>query len=326
MTAELKVIHLLGLISNRDGTQCVLVNTLTEKILPGEPETFSLFGEPLYRVPLRPETLKTHKEHYKVAVKDWQEDPDDPDKLIWLGRRTAYLGKYRESIAIYSTGIEKFPENPKMYRHRGHRFITMRLFDRAIEDFEKAAQLMIKAPDEVEPDGIPNPRGVPVSTLYFNVYYHLGLSYYLKGDFEKALESYLKCMEVSEIDDKYVATAHWTYMTLRTMDRKDEAESYLGHVRKEMDIIENHHYHSCLLMYKGEKTLEALLKEARDDGALGLVTTGYGVANWYNYNGEKDKAVKILREITALDGWAGFGYIAAESDLKRMGKTPKPRS
>jgi hypothetical protein len=89
-----------------------------------------------------------------------------------------------------------------------------------------------------------------------------------------------------------------------------------------MDIIENTHYHRCLLMYKGENTPEALMKEAREQGALGLVTTGYGVANWYRYNGDEEKSAKILREITALEGWAGFGYIAAEADLKRMGLEP----
>ena len=67
---------------------------------------------------------------------------------------------------------------------------------------------------------------------------------------------------------------------------------------------------------------EELMEKARGQGALGLVTTGYGVANWYSYNGLKEKAAEILREILSLDGWAGFGYIAAEADLKRMGLKP----
>jgi tetratricopeptide (TPR) repeat protein len=198
----------------------------------------------------------------------------------------------------------------------------MRLFRLAIDDFEKASEYMQLAPDEVEPDGIPNPRGVPVSTLYFNVWYHLGLAYYLEGDLCRALDAYRECLKVSNIDDKYVATAHWTYMTLRLLGRDDEAEELLKKVHGNMDIIENHHYHSCLMMYKGETTPENLLDEARAQGDLGLVTTGYGVANWYRYNGQNEKAVEILREITSIDGWAGFGYIAAEADLKRLGMFP----
>ena len=291
-------------------------------ILPGEPEAFSLWGDPLFRMPLRPDSLEKQARLYEEALKEWEKDPESPDKIIWLGRRTAYLGKYRDSIAVYSMGLRKHPSNPKLYRHRGHRFITIRLFERAAEDFERATKLMVNEPDEVEPDGMPNPRGVPVSSLYFNVWYHLGLSYYLMGDLEKALRAYRECLKVSEIDDKYVATAHWAYMTLRLLGRGDEAERLLEKVSLEMDIIENQNYHDCLLMYKGQTTPETLMEKARGQGTLGLVTTGYGVANWYSYTGQKDKAVGVLREILALDGWAGFGYIAAEADLKRMGLKP----
>ena len=53
-------------------------------------------------------------------------DPDDLDALIWVGRRTAYLGRYNEAIQIYSWGLMKHPESPHLYRHRGHRFISTR--------------------------------------------------------------------------------------------------------------------------------------------------------------------------------------------------------
>lgn len=295
---------------------------MTQTVLPGVPEAFSLFGRPLYTAPLLPEALEQQRQLYEKALEDWKECPEDPDRIIWLGRRTAYLGRYREALAIFSIGLEKHPGYAKLYRHRGHRFITLRLFGNAIDDFEKAAELMVSAPDEVEPDGLPNPRGTPTSTLYFNVWYHLGLSHYLAGDLRRALKAYRMCMKVSEMDEKYVATAHWTYMTLRLLGREKEAEKLLGRVEPSMDVTENTHYHSCLLMYKGLRSPEELMKEAREQGALGLVTTGYGVANWYNYNSDKEKAAGILREILALEGWAGFGYIAAEADLKRMGLMP----
>jgi tetratricopeptide (TPR) repeat protein len=294
------------------------VNNLSEK-LPGNPETFSLFGDPLYKIPLDTENLEKQKNLYDEALKEWAADPEDPDKIIWLGRRTAYLGDYREAAGIFSMGIEKHPENAKLYRHRGHRFITLRRFDLAIEDFTKAASLMITKPDETEPNGQPDPKKPPSSTLYFNVWYHLGLAYYLKNDLNNALRAYEDCLTVSKQDDKYVATAHWTYMTLRRLGRTEEADKLLHKVSKDMDIVDNTHYHGCLLMYKGEIDPETLLQEARKEGALGLVTTGYGVANWYYVNGETKKAESTLNEINSLDGWAGFGYIAAEADLKRMG-------
>jgi tetratricopeptide (TPR) repeat protein len=287
--------------------------------LPGEPETFSLMGKPLFKTPLRTDILEAQQKLYDEALKNYEKDPDDPDNIIWLGRRTAYIGDFRKSIAIYSVGIEKHPEDPRMYRHRGHRFITLRFFDQAINDFEKAAELIKGKPDEIEPDGIPNDRGVPVSSLHFNIWYHLALAYYLKVDFEKALHAYEMCMKVSEIDDKLIATAHWYYMTLRRLGRKADADKVLERITEDMDVIENYHYHKCLMMYKGKNTPEKLMEEAYELGDLGLVTIGYGVANWYQYNGDLEKAGKILGDIVSVVGWAGFGYIAAEADLHHLG-------
>jgi tetratricopeptide (TPR) repeat protein len=295
---------------------------MPKRELPGEPETFSLFGDPLFKTPLRPEIIEKQRILYEEALKKWEKSPDSAENIIWLGRRTAYLGNFRESIAIYSMGIEKFPNDPRMYRHRGHRFISLRFFDQAVNDFEKAAALIEGKSDEVEPDGMPNEHGVPVSSLHFNIWYHLGLAYYLKSEFEKASYAYGKCMEVSEIDDKIIATAHWQYMTLRRIERENEADTILEKIHSDMDVIENYHYYKCLLMYKGGTTPEALMKEARDMGDLGLVTIGYGVANWYNYSGYRNTASKLLREIVSVEGWAGFGYIAAEADLYHMGLEP----
>ena len=213
-------------------------------------------------------------------------------------------------------GIERHPNDPRMYRHRGHRFISLRLFDQAIDDLEKAAELIEGKPDEIEPDGIPNERNQPVSSLHFNIWYHLGLAYYLIGDYESALECYLECMKVSEIVDKLVATTHWTYMTYRLLDRVEEAKELLAPITEEMDIIENQHYFRLLLMYKGLIQPEELMEEAHKQGALAVATVGYGVANWYLYNGNEEKATDVYNEVLDTAGWAGFGYIAAEADLK----------
>jgi tetratricopeptide (TPR) repeat protein len=290
--------------------------------LPGEAETFSLFGEPLFRAPLRPESLEAQTGLYEKALRGYEASPEDVDALVWLGRRAAYLGKYREAAAIFSMGVERFPGEPKFLRHRGHRFISLRRFGLAIDDLSRAAELVRGEPDEVEPDGMPNERGVPVSSLHFNIWYHLGLAYYLSGDLDRALGAYRECMGVSEIPDKRVATAHWLYMTLRRLGRVEKAGAVLEGFDEWMDIIENQNYHDCLMMYRGVRTPEALLEEARGAGALGLVTTGYGVASWYIYSGLEERGVAVLREILGSGAWAGFGYIAAEADLHRLEREP----
>jgi len=102
------------------------------------PQATSLFGQPLYTPAPTPETLAK----YQAAKADYEADPGNADKLIWYGRRAAYAGRFDEAIRIYSEGVRKFPEDARILRHRGHRYITTRQFDKAIADFEKAYALI----------------------------------------------------------------------------------------------------------------------------------------------------------------------------------------
>ena len=42
-----------------------------------------------------------------------------PDRVIWLGRRTAYLGRYKDAIAIFSEGIKQIPADAKLIPGHG---------------------------------------------------------------------------------------------------------------------------------------------------------------------------------------------------------------
>ncbi len=260
---------------------------------------------------------KTYETKLSEAKADFDKKPNDADAIIWFGRRTAYLGNYKEAIKIFTQGIEKFPSDARFYRHRGHRFITLRCFDEAIKDFEKAAKLIRGKADEIEPDGLPNARNIPTSTLQSNIFYHYGLAFYLKGDFRRALKAYREAEKVSRNPDMLVATRHWLYMTLRRLDKTKEAEKSVADIKDNLDIIENDDYYKLVRIYQGRRTAEDLLKETRAEAdTLGNASLGYGLGNWFLYNGEKEKAAKIFRQITAGNQWASFGYIAAEAELR----------
>jgi CubicO group peptidase (beta-lactamase class C family) len=284
----------------------------------GEPEARSFLGQPLY-APEPDEERRTKLENdLAEAQAALAANPDDPERVIWVGRRLAYLGRYRDAIRVFTQGIEDHPEEPRLYRHRGHRYITVRELDRAIADLELAAELTAGQPDTIEPDGAPNKYGIPRSTLKSNIWYHLGLAWYLKGEFERAMGCYLTCMDYSKLnDDMLVASADWLYMTYRRLGREEEAASVLGLIQEEMEILENHAYHRRLLMYKGLIEPEALLDPA-DLTELDLATQGYGVANWYLYNGQTDRARELMGRIVEGGYWAAFGHIAAEADLSRI--------
>ncbi len=279
----------------------------------------SLDGRKLFPMKLSPVTQAKYDSLLEVAQASYESDPDDLDKIIWLGRRTAYLGNYREAVKIYSKGIKKFPQAPELYRHRGHRYISTRKFDKAIRDFEKAAKLAENRDIEIEPDGLPNRLNQPSSNLHFNIYYHLGLAHYLKGDLEKAIPVYKKCMKYSVNDDLLTATADWLYMTYRRVGEEAAAKAILAQVTPEMTIVENDAYHKRLLMYKGLIEPKELLdlEAGNEEQLLQLVTQGYGVGSWYFYNGKPEKAMQVFKKIVTTKYWSAFGYIAAEAELAR---------
>ena len=267
---------------------------------------------------LSAETQRELEIKLNEARASYEKDQRSVDNIIWLGRRTAYLGRYKDAIRIYSEGIKQFPTDARLYRHRGHRLITLRCFDAAIADFEQASKLIKGKPDEIEPDGLPNARNIPTSTLQSNIWYHLGLAYYLKGDFERALTAYREAEKVSKNPDMLVATTHWLYMTLRRLGRTKEASKTLAAIKDNFDLIENGDYYKLIRVYKGQLEPANLWLEINQrTNNLSNATLGYGLGNWFLYNGQRADAEKMFRQVTAGNQWSSFGYIAAETELKR---------
>ena len=292
--------------------------TAVTPALPEGAEAFSLLGEPLYPAPRPDEVAARQADDIAAAQADYDANPDDADAIIWLGRRIGYTGRYRDAIEVFSEGVRKHPEDARMYRHRGHRWISVREFDRAIEDLTHAAGLVAGQPDEVEPDGQPNERGIPTSTLQSNIHYHLALAHYLKGDFETALQSYGDYFAVTTNPDQLVAISHWWYMALRRLGRDGEAAAVLEPVTAELDVIENTSYHRLLLMYKGLKSRPTSCgtRRARTPPASRSPTVS---RTGTLYNGRTEQAEEMFRRILEGSGWAGFGYIAAEAEIARLG-------
>jgi tetratricopeptide (TPR) repeat protein len=290
--------------------------------LPPGAEARSLLGQPLVPPPLAPEAREASEWQLAEARRAYVNTPDNADSIIWLGRRTAYLGRYREAISIFTEGIRKHPGDARMYRHRGHRYISIREFDQAIVDLDRAMELTEDEIDQVEPDGLPNARNIPTSTLHFNIRYHLGLAHYLKGEFERAAKIYREDVAASQANgysDMLVASSHWLYMALRRAGKANEAARVLEPIRRNLDVIENGVYLRLLLLYKGELPPDSLLPRQRADTAtFEDAATGYGVANWHFYNGRRAEAERLFRQIVTSPQWAAFGYIAAEAELARL--------
>ena len=304
-------------------------NTTHEEYLPEEDgeimelsqgpiiEATSLMGDGLVRPQFDEETETRLTENLQQAIRNFNENPDSPDNIIWVARHTAYLWRYQDAIYILSDGLNDYPENPKFYRHRGHRYITVRDFEKATTDLLKARKLIQGQQDEIEEDGAPNAANVPVSTLHFNIHYHLGVAYYLNGLYDFAIDAFNDAYSVSKNPDTKLSAADWLYMSYVKNNQLEMATEFINSVDTNVTVLESHSYLNRIKLYKGLISPEELLS---GDNELDMITQGYGLALWYELQGNKDKAVQILEDVLETNYWAAFGYIAAEAELSKLQK------
>jgi tetratricopeptide (TPR) repeat protein len=256
--------------------------------------------------------------HAQPATPATAADAAAIDSLVWLGRRVAYLGLVPEAVAVYTRALARFPGEPHLLRHRGHRWISLRDWPRAIDDLSRAAAALEGRPDEVEPDGQPNAAGIPVSTLHFNVWYHLGLAHWLAGDAVAAAAAFERCLAVSRNDDSRVAARYWLWQIYRRLGRADEAAATAAAARTETQLLENEAYARLLTLFDGRATPDDV-RPPSDAPPLARATIGYGIGAWHRAHGRFADARaawdQVLRD---AGGAAAFGALAAEEERRRL--------
>jgi len=262
-----------------------------------------------------PDDLRQRHEQALAAARGSFARSPGADELIWVGRRLAYLGRYRDAIETFSEGVARFPRDARFLRHRGHRYLTTRQIDRALRDFDEAAALVAGTADSIEPDGLPNARGIPTSTLHTNIHYHRGLAHYLLGDNAAARSAWRDCLAASRNPDMEAATRYWLYLAQRRLGLAEEAAGNLTAVDANWDIIENTAYHRLLLRFRGDVPSSS---EAAGVDSIEDATLVYGLAQWHRFEGRDAQADALLEQLLAGPQWPAFAYLAAEADRQRV--------
>jgi tetratricopeptide (TPR) repeat protein len=239
-------------------------------------------------------------------------EPRNVDLLLAAARARDAALQFHAAIDLYTRGLQIAPNDVRLLRFRGHRYISIRRFDDAIADLSKASAL------------------APWS---FDVAYHLGLAYYLAGNYEAAARAYRACLDSAEgsqplpegwrncattraTDNDRVAISDWLYRALRRQGAADAAKTLLQDVTAGMKVGENEAYYTALRFYRGDVTEEqAMTPVTKNDNRL--VTVGYGIAVFQLANGETSRGCELLRRIAREPNWNAFGVIAAEVDLTR---------
>lgn len=286
--------------------------TASFEALPLDVQTISLLGDSLKtNVQPLPDEMAARLD--SLSEEALQEERII-DHLIWEGRKTAYSGDYRQAVSQFTDAIHEYPNEARLYRHRGHRYLTLREFDLAIKDFQKAARLFKGSEDQTEMDGLPNAQDIPLSSLQGNTWYHLGLAHYLKGEYDQARLAYQNGLQTANNPDMQTAFLYWQYMTLRNLGKDVEAGQLLDQLNAETELIENRSYHELLMVFKGVFEENELLTD--DNSSLDNATIGYGLGFWHHINGRTERAQEIWQQVYDAGNWAAFGYIASEAELR----------
>ncbi|MEM9800125.1 MAG: tetratricopeptide repeat protein [Planctomycetota bacterium] len=279
---------------------------------PPPATTTALTGGPLVAAEIPAGRAKSMQLELEAARAAWEYEPSEMS-AVWVGRRLAYLGRYDEAIAWYRGALETYPDSYRLRRHLGHRLLTTRQIDEAIVELTAARALAADQPNRLEPDGAPGPTGEPRSTTHGNIDYHLALGLYLRGDFDRAAELWLGCIDRwARNDDARVAALHWAHTSLVRSGQDAEARTALERVSDAPDVIENDAYAELVQLYRGDMPLQVAL--ARSDRSAAFE---YGLARHMIASERAAEGEALLTALAQRSAWPAFGVLAAEADVAR---------
>src|SRR6478735_7034511 len=142
----------------------------------------------------------------KSARAALDDDPKNISKIIDLGVAQSGARQFREAIATFTRGLEIEPNNALLLRWRGHRYLSVREFDRAIADLQ---------------------RGASIDGTIYGIWYHLGVLQFLRGDFGAAAASFTRALPIAPDSGEQQGSVDWLWMSLSRAGRHAEAKAML---------------------------------------------------------------------------------------------------
>ena len=222
-------------------------------------------------------------------------DPQNVDSLIQLGLAQSGIREYREAIATFTRGIQMAPQNPILYRWRGHRYLSIRELDSARADLD---------------------RGLALDSTVYGCWYHLGIVKYVTGDFDGAADAFAHALPLAPDSGERAGSIDWSWMSLSRAGRAADAQAVLD--QHPDSLPEGNAYTRRIRLYRGEVAPNDVVTPADTDG-IQVATLSYGLGNWYLVQGDTTRAREWFSvSVQQSDGWPAFGFIASEAELRRL--------
>ena len=220
-------------------------------------------------------------------------NPKNISRIIALGVAQSGARQFREAIATFTRGLEIEPNNALLLRWRGHRYLSVRDFDRAFADLT---------------------RGGAIDSTIYGIWYHLGVVHYLRGDFAEAAASFAKAQPIAPDPGELAGSTDWLWMSLSRAGRGAEAKAMLDR-RPEKPVTNA--YTRRLQLYRGEIGADAVVTP-QDTEDVQVATLAYGLGNWYLLRGDTVQARRWFERSIQSGGWPGFGFIVSEVELRQL--------
>ena len=221
-------------------------------------------------------------------------EPENVQRYIQLGVAQSGARQFREAIETFTRALTIEPQNPMLLRWRGHRYLSLRDFDRALRDLT---------------------RGFALDSTNYGILYHLGIVHFARGDFMSAADMFARAQRRAPDAAELTGSTDWLWMALSRAGRHDEARAMLA--RRPDSVRVANAYARRLQLYRGEITAEQAVTPA-DTGDVNVATLSYGLGNWYLASGDAARAREWFERSIRSGGWPGFGFILSEVELRRL--------
>ncbi|MGH7561048.1 MAG: tetratricopeptide repeat protein [Gemmatimonadales bacterium] len=221
-------------------------------------------------------------------------EPRSVARIVQLGQAQSAARRFREAIATYTRGLSFAPDDPVLFRWRGHRYLSVREFDRALADLT---------------------RGLELDSTNYGVLYHLGIVRFARGEFDRAADAFSRAQPRAPEAGELAGATDWLWMSLMRAGRTAEARAMLDRRPDSLPIANA--YAQRLKLYRAQIGPDAVITPA-DTGDVVVATLSYGVGNWHLVRGDTAKAREWFERSIRSRGWPAFGFILSEIELARL--------
>jgi tetratricopeptide (TPR) repeat protein len=184
-------------------------------------------------------------------------DPTNVDKIIQLGLAQSAVRQYHEAIATFTRGMKIDAKNPLLYRWRGHRYISIGAFDKALIDLT---------------------RGNKLDSTNYDILYHLGVAHFERGEFGQAAHAFAQAQRRAPNDNELAGSTDWLWMSLARAKRGADAQKALAPITDTMKITSATAYAQRLKLYRGVIGPDQVIGPT-DTAAVQVATISFGVGN-----------------------------------------------